>query len=89
MFLQAVGAAGKGDKTALQSFLATHPHAQQFLASRTYPESYAGATYFGVNSLKFTNAASKSVFVRYRFVPRVGEKYLTPQERKAKSATYL
>ena len=89
VFLQAVGAAGKGDKTALQAFLASHPHAQQFLASRTYPESYAGATYFGINSLKFTNGANRSVFVRYRFVPRAPEKYITPQERKAKSASYL
>ena len=30
-----------------------------------------------------------AVFVRYRFIPRAGEKYLTPDERKAKSASYL
>jgi hypothetical protein len=27
--------------------------------------------------------------VRYRFIPRAGEKYLTPDEGKAKSASYL
>jgi catalase len=54
-----------------------------------YPDSFAQATYWGINSLKFTNAKSQSVFVRYRFIPRAGEKYLTPDERKAKSASYL
>jgi catalase len=39
--------------------------------------------------LKFTNAAGRSVFVRYQFVPRVGEHYLTPEQRKAESASYL
>jgi catalase len=39
--------------------------------------------------LKFTNAKGQSVFVRYRFVPRAGEHYLTPAERKAMSASYL
>ena|SRR6516162_971390 len=54
-----------------------------------YPGSFAQATYWGINSLTFTNAKGQSVFVRYRFIPRAGEKYLTPDERKAKSASYL
>ena len=33
-FLNAVGAAGKGDKAPLDAFLASHPHARDFLASR-------------------------------------------------------
>ncbi len=88
-FLHAAGAAGKGDKAPLDAFLAAHPHAVQFLQSRTYPVSYAKALYFGVNSLKFTNAQGKSVFVRSRFVPRAGETYLTPEQRKAAGANYL
>lgn len=86
-FLRALGAAGKGDKASLDAFLASHPHAQQFLASRTYPVSYAKATYFGVNSVKFTNAQGKSAFVRYRFVPKAGEGYLSADKRKAASAS--
>jgi catalase len=73
----------------VEQFLASHPQAAQFLASRTYPSSYAMATYFGVNAVKFTNAQGQSAFVRYRIVPRAGEKYLSPQERKAQSASYL
>ena len=88
-FLRAAGAAGKGDKAPLEAFLAAHPHAQQFLASRTYPVSYAQAPYFGINSVKFTNAKGGVTFLRYRFVPRAEPKYLTPEERKARGPNYL
>ena len=73
----------------VEQFLATHPHTKEFLGSRTYPASYAEAKYFGLNSVQFTNAHGKSVHVRYQFVPRAGEHYLTPEERKAKSGSYL
>ena len=73
----------------VEQFLAMHPHTKEFLARRTYPASYAEAKYFGLNSVKFTNASGKSVYVRYQFVPRAGEHYLTPEERKAKSGSYL
>ncbi|MBS0234864.1 MAG: catalase family peroxidase [Proteobacteria bacterium] len=91
VFLRALAASGPTapHPTAVEKFLEKNPKAAQFLASRTYPISYAQATYFGVNSLKFTNAEGKSVFIRYRVVPRAGEHYLTPEERKAESATYL
>lgn len=91
VFLRALGAT-KPDTphpNPVEQFLATHPHAKEFLGSRTYPISYAQATYSGINSVKFTNARGKSVFVRYRFVPVAGEHYLTPDERKAQTANYL
>jgi catalase len=89
VFLRSVGAAGKGDKAPLNAFLASHPHAREFLATRTYPASYASAKYFGINALKFTNTAGRSVHVRYLFVPKVPERYLSPEERKAQAANYL
>lgn len=89
VFLRAVGRAGQGDKAPLEAFLASHPHAKQFLESRTYPISYAQAKYFGVNALKFTNRSGRSAFVRYEFVPKASEQYLSPAERKRQSATYL
>lgn len=73
----------------VEQFLATHPHTKEFLGSRTYPASYAEAKFFGLNSEKFTNAVGKSVYVRYQLVPRAGEHYLAPEERKAKSGSYL
>ena len=89
IFLRAVGAAGKGDKAPLDAFLAAHPESRAFLASRTYPASYATATFFGINALKFTNAQGKASFIRYRFVPLAGERYLTSAERQAQSPSYL
>lgn len=89
VFLRGLGASNKGDPAPLQAFLAAHPHAREFLATRTYPASYATATYFGINALKFTDAGGRSVFVRYRFVPHAPEKYLGPAERKAAGPTYL
>ncbi len=88
-FLLALGAAGKGDKAALDQFLGSHPHAREFLATRTYPASYSKATYFGVNSLKFTNRQGKVSYGRYRFVPRAGEQYLSADDRKAQGPNYL
>lgn len=88
-FLRAAGAAEKGDKTPMGAFLSSHPHAQQFLASLTYPVSYAQATYYGINAVKFTNSKGRSAFVRYRFVPHAKPRYLTPEERKARGPTYL
>lgn len=91
VFLRAVGAT-KPDTphpNPVEQFLASHPHAKEFLGSRTYPISYAQATYWGINSVKFTSAKGQSVFVRYRFVPLAGERYLTPDERKSQSSSYL
>jgi catalase len=91
MLLRAIGAT-KPDSphpNPVEQFLATHPHAKEFLGSRSYPISYAEAKYYGVNAEKFTNAEGQSVFVRYQFVPRAGERYLSPAERKTKSGSYL
>jgi len=91
VFLRAVGAT-KPDAphpNPVEKFLATHPHAKDFLASRTYPVSYAQAKYFGINSLKFTNAKNESVYVRYQVVPKAGESYLSSEERTAVSGSYL
>lgn len=91
VFLRAVAASGPDapHPTPVEQFLGSHPKAAAFLGSLTYPISFAQATYFGVNSVKFTNAKGKSAFVRYKIVPRAGEHYLTKDERKAMSASYL
>jgi catalase len=91
LFLRALPASGPDvpHPNPLEQFLTTHPHAAEFLASRTYPVSYANATYFGVNAVKFTNANASSAYIRYRLVPKSGEKYLSADERKAQSGSYL
>jgi catalase len=91
VFLRALGSTKPNTPhpNPVEQFLASHPHAKEFLGSRTYPISYAQATYWGVNSVKFTNSAGKSAFVRYRLEPTAGERYLTPEERKAQTTNYL
>jgi catalase len=90
-FLRAVAASGAGvpHPTPVEQFLSTRPIARDFLASLTTPASYATATFFGINSFKWTKAAGKSTFVRYRYVPRAGEHYLKPDELKTRGPNYL
>lgn len=90
-FLRALPASGPNapHPNPIEQFLATHPHAAEFLSTRTYPLSYASATYFGVNSVKFTSSGGDFSFIRYRLVPQVGEKYLSVEQRKAQGSTYL
>lgn len=91
VFLRAVGSttADNPHPNPVEQFLASHPHAKEFLGSRTYPASFAEAKYFGINAVQFTNNQGKRSYVRYQFVPRAGEKYLTAEDRKARSASYL
>lgn len=91
VFLRAVGSTTPDTPhpNPVEQFLATHPHAKAFLESRTYPASFAEAKYFGVNSVRFTNAAGASVFVRYQAAPQAGEHYLKPDERRARGPSYL
>lgn len=91
VFLRALGASGPGvaHPTPAEQFLDAHPVSKAFANSLTYPESYATATFFGINSFKFTNARGESAYVRYRFVPRAGEHYLSKDELKAKGESYL
>ncbi len=90
--LRAIGGSGPGaaHPTPIEKFLGSHPVAKTFLTTQKAPPvSYATAAYFGVNSFKFTNASGKSVFVRYRLVPRAGEHYLSAAELKSKGPNYL
>jgi catalase len=90
--LRAIGASGPTapKPTPIEKFLDSHPIAKTFLTTqKPAPVSYATLAYFGVNSFKFTDASNKSVFVRYRFVPKTGEQFLEPAAVKAKGPNYL
>lgn len=89
--LLAIGASGKGAAapTALDKFLDAHPIAKTFLTTQKSPASYAGLTYFGVNSFKFTNAKGKSHFIRYQFIPANGEELLTAEQMAKMDPQYL
>ena len=76
--------------TALDKFLESHPVAKTFLTTQKPPPiSFATLSYFGVNAFKFTDAAGKSNFVRYRFIPKAGEQFVPAAEIEARGADYL
>ena len=89
--LLAVAASGKNapKPTPLDTFLASHPIAKTFLTTQKSPESFATSAFFGVNSIKFTNAQGQPTFVRYQFIPAAGEHYLDAAALQAKDANYL
>jgi catalase len=75
---------------AVEQFLATHPIAKTFLTTQKPPSvSYGTLSYFGVNAFKFTNAAGKTHFIRYQFIPEAGEQFLTPEQVKEAGPDYL
>jgi len=87
LFLQFLGAIGSG---RVPEFVGDHSSALAFVqAPKLAPESLGSAAYWSVNAFKLTNADGKVTFVRYRFVPTVGEKYLTAEETAAKPSSYL
>lgn len=91
LFLLSIGASGPNatKPTALDYFLDTHPITKRFVTTQPLPASWATTAYFGVNSFKFTNQQGRSQYVRYQFIPTVGEHYLTPEELAKKDANFL
>jgi catalase len=89
-FLRAAAAFGAGRTEALGSFLATHPHAKQFVeAPKPIPTSFAREAFFAVTSFKFTNAGGVSRHGRFRIRPNAGTEYLSNEEAAAKSENFL
>ena len=76
--------------TPLDRFLATHPIAQAFLTRpKPAPVSYATLSYFGVNSFRFVDRQGRGTYVRCRFVPQAGERFLDADAVKSKGPNYL
>ncbi len=91
-FLRAIGASGPDapKPTPIERFLATHPVAKAFVTSqKPPPESYATASYFGVNAFRFVDDRGRASFVRYRFVPQAGEHFLDAATLQSKGPDYL
>ncbi|MFL6707467.1 MAG: catalase family peroxidase [Massilia sp.] len=75
---------------ALDQYAATHPPARAFLqAAKPAPASFASQPYFAVNTFKFTNAAGKISYGRYRMVPETPARYLSAVQTGAAAAAYL
>jgi catalase len=91
-FLRAVAASnGATTKpTPIESFLASHPKALQFVqAPKPIPTSFARESFFGVNAFRFTNKDGVSRYGRYRIIPEGGSEYLDESAAAAKTANFL
>jgi catalase len=85
-------ATGKPDPEKIKAFKASHPdNAAQssFMATHNPPPSYANSAYYGIHTFKFINRANKVTLVRWRFVPRDGEKQLSDAEMKTLPHDFL
>jgi len=85
-------ATGKPDPEKIKAFKASHPdnRAQaDFLAHNNPPLSFATSAYYGIHTFKFVNRKNKTTWVRWRFMPRDGEKRLSDEELKSYPANFL
>lgn len=83
---------GKPDPAKIKAFKASHPdNAAQaaYLATHNPPPSFANSAFYGIHTFKFVNHANKVTLVRWRFVPRDGEKQLTDEEMKTLPHDFL
>lgn len=84
-------ATGKPDPEKAKAFFAAHPEAKPFLAwitTHNPPPSYAEADYGSLSAYKFIKG-KKETWVRWRFVPRDGVKYLSDAELAAAPHDFL
>jgi catalase len=90
-FLRALAAAlGQGQPAAFGAFLASHPHAKEFVeALKPIPSSFARESFFAVTAFRFTNQKGEDCYGRFRIRPRAGNDYLTTSEAAGKSANFL
>ena len=85
-------ATGKPDPEKIKAFKATHPDSlplAEFLAKNNPPPSWTNSSYFGIHTFMFVNREQKSTPVRWRFVPKDGEKRLSDAELAASPPDFL
>ncbi len=83
---------GKRDPEKLKAYLAGHPDAKplsDWFAAHNPPPSYADTTYYSLHAFKFIDADKVSHWVKWRFEPRDGAKFLDSQEMAAASKNFL
>jgi catalase len=81
---------GGPSPTPIEAFEETHPAAKTFLTTRDPPPvSYATTTYFGVNSVKFTNEKDAVTIGRYQLIPQAGRHFLSTGESAKAPPNYL
>ncbi len=85
-------ATGNPDPGKIRAFRENHPDSRpqaEFLAANNPPPSYANSAYFGIHTFRFIDRAGKATPVRWRFVPRDGEKQLSAAELNSLPPDFL
>lgn len=85
-------ATGKKDPAKLQEFVRTHPDNKgqaDWLSSHNPAPSYANITYYSLNAFKFVAADGGEHWVKWRFVPKDGEAFLSDAELAAAPKDFL
>ncbi len=85
-------ATGKPDPEKLAAYKSAYPDSQiqaNYLAAHNPPPSYANTTYFGIHAFKLINADNEATTIRFRFVPRDGDKEMTNEELADAPANFL
>jgi catalase len=74
----------------VEQFLGTHPLALKFVTEiRTLPPSFANEAFFSNNAFVFVNKSGAKQPGRYQILPVAGQRQLSEDEAKTKSANYL
>jgi len=83
---------GQPDMEKLGAFLAAHPEAQPAIASTVGvepPASFAAVVYYSPHAFRYLNDAGAGTWIRFRWLPEVGEKRVPDDEARAKGRDYL
>jgi catalase len=83
---------GQPDMERIGAWFAAHPEAGpaiQAAVSAPPPASYATCAYNGIHSFRWLNDAGEERFVRFRWEPEAGIETLSPDDARARGATYL
>jgi len=85
-------ATGKPDPAKFKAFVASHRDNDgqaKFLSENNPPPSYANCAYYGIHTFKFINQSHVTTLVKFRFVPRDGEKQLSDAELRSAPRDFL
>jgi len=76
-------ATGKRAPEKMRAFRESHPDSlpqAEYLAQHNPPPSYANSAYFGIHTFHFVDGKGRVTRVRWRFMPRDGEKQLSDEQ---------
>jgi len=89
---RAAGPDGKPDPAAVKAFTEANPDTAKqgaWVNARPVPASYADTSYYSIHGFTLSNAEGKATNVKFKLVPKDGEKGLSDDELKSKSDTFL